>query len=198
MLRHSSASESKEPEKFHARSGYRDVCCFSSGFGSTSSDSVGPPPSYAIVGAHGGPDWQSSTFMTFARALAEGERQATLTPTPESKSAMVQQMLDLIQQVRAAKDENRANGNSSPVKWADLEPAMNPADYRQPVSTFMNFAQALALGEQESVQEQAPPLNLGQAAQDERESKAADEQAAVVIKQDAKGHPVVVHRPPQP
>jgi hypothetical protein len=190
-------NQSQAPRNFHARSNFSDTCCFSSGFGSTSYDSGSSSSSYANVGAHGGPDWQSSNYMTFSQALSTGQQQATLAPTPEAKSALVQQMLDLIQQVRAAEDQNRANGNSGPVKWADLKPAVNPADYKQPSSTFMNFSQALALGEQESAQEQAPPPTLGEVAQDEREAKSTDEKASVVIKQDAKGNAIIVHKEPQ-
>jgi hypothetical protein len=190
-------SQSRAPQNFHTRSNFSDSCCFSAAFGSTSYDSGSSSSSYANVGAHGGPDWQSSNFMTFSQALAEGQQRATLTPTLESKSALVQRMLDLIQQVRAAEDQNRANGNSGQLKWADLKPAVNPADYKQPSSTYMKFSQALALGEQESAQEQAPPPTLGEVAQDAREAKSTDEKATVVIKQDAKGNAIIVHKQPQ-
>jgi hypothetical protein len=187
-------SQSQAPQNFRARSRFSDTCCFSSGFGSTSYDSGSSSPSYANVGAHGGPDGHSSNFMTFAQALEAGQQHATLTPTPESKSALVQQMLDLIQQVRAARKQNYLNGDSGPVKWADLKPAINPADYQRPPSTFMNFSQALALGKQQAAQKQAPPPSLGEVAEDERASKPADEKATVVIKQDAQGNAIIVHK----
>jgi hypothetical protein len=132
--------------------------------------------------------------MTFSQALSTGQQQVTLAPTPEAKSALVQQMLDLIQQVRAAQNQNYLNDDSGPVKWADLKPAINPTDYQRPPSTFMNFSQALALGKQQAAQKQAPTPSLGEVAQDERASKPADEKATVVIKQDAQGNAIIVHK----
>ena len=187
-------SQSQAPRNFHARTNFSDACCFSSGFGSTSYDSGSSSPSYANVGAHGGPDWQSSNYMTFSQALSTGQQQVTLAPTPEAKSALVQQMLDLIQQVRAAQNQNYLNDDSGPVKWADLKPAINPTDHQRPPSTFMNFSQALALGKQQAAQKQAPTPSLGEVAQDERASKPADEKATVVIKQDAQGNAIIVHK----
>jgi hypothetical protein len=187
-------SQSQAPRNFHARSNFSDTCCFSSGFGSSSYESGSSVPSYANAGAHGGPDWQSSNHLTFSQALSTGQQQATLAPTPEAKSTLVQQMLDLIQQARAAQNQNSLNGDSGPVKWADLKPGINPADSQRPPSTFMNFSQALALGKQEAAQDQARPPSLGEVAQDERASKPADEKATVVIKQDAQGNAIIVHR----
>src|SRR5271163_1857241 len=181
-------TQSQPPQNFHARSRFSDTCCFFSDFAPAASDSGSSPASFGIVAAQGGPDWQSSSFMAFAQALLTGQHGATLAPTPEAKSAMVQQMLELIQQVRAAQDQKHLDGDTGPVKWADLKPALNPADYQRPPSTYMDFSQALALGEQEATQNQEPAPSLGEVAQDERATKAADAKATVVIKQDAKGN----------
>jgi len=191
-------TESRRQQNFHVRTRFGDTCCFSSGFApAASSDSGSSPASYGVVAAQGGPDWQLSNFMTFPQALSLGQQQATLASTPEAKFALVQQMLNLIQQVRAAENQHRLDGNSGPVKWADLKPGLNPADYQRPPSTYMEFSQALALGEQEAMQNQDPAPSLGEVAQDERAAKPADEKANVVIKQDAKGNAIIVHRQPQ-
>jgi hypothetical protein len=136
--------------------------------------------------------------MTFSQALSVGQQQSTLTPSQQSNSAMVQQMLDLYRQMRAVEAQNRADGKSGPVKWSDLKPALDPADYRRPPTTFMDYPQALALGEQEEahLQDQNQTPSLGQLAQDQRESKPAEEKAKVVIKQNADGSPVIVQRKP--
>jgi hypothetical protein len=183
--------------RFHAHFG--NACCSSNTFVPASDDSDGPLASVEIAHAHGGPDFQPSNFMTFPEAVSVGRQQATLTHTQQSNAAMVQQMLDLIQEVRAVKDQNRADGKSGPVKWADLKSTIDPADYRRPPSTFMDYSQALALGEQEEAQ--AQDLNqepsLGAAAQDQREAKPAEEKAKVIIKQNADGSPVIVQKKPQ-
>jgi hypothetical protein len=189
-------TRSQPQQNFHVRSRFSDACCFSSGFAEAPSESGSSPASFGVVAAQGGPDWQSSNFIAFPQALSLGQQQATLAPTPEAKSALVQQMLDLIQQVRAAQDQKHLNGDSGPVKWADLKPAVNLADYQRPPSTFMDFSQALALGKQEAAQAQDPARSLGELAQDERAAKPADEKATVVIKQDAQGNPVIVHKQP--
>jgi hypothetical protein len=183
--------------RFHAHFG--NACCsFDNSFAPESDDSGSPFASVEIAHAHGGPDFQPSSFMTFSQALSVGQQQAMLTHTQQSNAAMVQQMLDLFQQVRAVKDQNRADGKSGPVKWVDLKSTVDPADYRRPPSTFMDYAQALALGEQEEANaqdlNQAP--SLGAAAQDQREAKPAEEKAKVVIKQNADGSPVIVQKKP--
>jgi hypothetical protein len=190
-------TQSRPQQNFHARSRFGDTCCFSSGFAQTaSSDSGSLPASYGVVAAQGGPNWQSSNFVTFSEAVAMGQQHPTLAPTPEAKSALIQQMLDLIQQVRVAENQNRLEGNSGPVKWGDLKPAVNPADYQRPPSTYLDFSQALALGQREAEQKQEPAPSLGEVAQDERAAKPAGEKAAVVIKQDAHGNPIIVHKQP--
>jgi hypothetical protein len=194
--------EMRQPAQshFHFHAHFGNSCCSSdNNFAPVSDDSESPFGSAEIVHAHGGPDFQPSSFMTFSQALSIGRQQATLTPSQQSNAAMVQQMLDLFQQVRAVKDQNRADGKFGPVKWADLRSTIDPADYRRPPSTFMDYSQALALGEQEEAH--AQDLNqepsLGAAAQDQREAKPAEEKAKVVIKQNADGSPVIVQKKPQ-
>ena len=183
--------------RFHAHFG--NTCCSSTGFTAASDDSESSFPSAGIVEAHGGPDFQPSNFMNFSQALSLGQQQATLTPSRQSNAAMVQQMLDLFQQQRAVKDQNSADGKSGPVKWRDLKSTLDPAGYRRPPSTFMDYSQAVALGEQEEAL--AKYLNqepsLGAAAEDQREAKPAEEKAKVVIKQNADGSPVIVQKKPQ-
>jgi hypothetical protein len=62
----------------------------------------------------------------------------------------------------------------------------------------MDYSQALALGEQADAEAPATqaPASLGEAARDATESKPAGEKAKVVIKQDAKGVPVIVEKKP--
>lgn len=192
--------EMRQPAQpnFHFHAHFGNACCSTDTFAPASDDSDGPFASVEIVHAHGGPDFQPSSFMTFPQALSVGRQQATLTHTQRSNAAMVQQMLDLFQQVRAVKDQNCADGKSGRVKWADLKSTIDPADYRRPPSTFMDYSQALALGEQEEAH--AQDLNrepsLGAAAQDQREAKPAEEKAKVVIKQNADGSPVIVQKKP--
>jgi hypothetical protein len=92
--------------------------------------------------------------------------------------------------------QNRLNGKSGPVKWSDLKPRLDPADYRHPASTFMDYSQALALGEQEEAQakEAAQTPSLGEVVDDLRESKSTEEKAKVVIKQDADCMPVIIQK----
>jgi hypothetical protein len=184
---------------FHFHAHFGNACCSSNDSFAPASDDAGSPfASVGIVHAHGGPDFQPSSFMTFSQALSVGQQQSTLTPSQQSNAAMVQQMLDLIHAVRAAKDQNRADGKSGHVKWADLKSTLDPADYRRPPSTFMDYSQALALGEQEEAhakdEDQAP--SLGTAAQNLREAKPVEEKAKVVIKQNADGSPVIVQKKP--
>jgi len=180
------------------RAHFGNSCCLSLDSTQSSGDSVSPFASVEIVHAQGGPDWQPSNFMTFPQAVSVGQQEAALTPGHQANPAMVQQMLELIQQVRIAKDQNRADGNSGPVKWADLKPALDPADYRRPPSTFMDYQQALALGEDAEAHPKDPDQmpSLGDVARDERESKPANEKATVVIKQNADGSPVIVQKKP--
>jgi|GEM_PF-6321650 len=65
-------------------------------------------------------------------------------------------------------------------------------------SRFMRFSKALATGEREQAQQQTPEPtpSLGDVAREERESKTSDEKPGAVIKQDAKGKPVVVTKQP--
>jgi hypothetical protein len=65
-------------------------------------------------------------------------------------------------------------------------------------SRFMRFSKALATGEREQAQQNAPTPtpSLGDVARDQRESKTSDEKPEVVIKQDAKGKPVIVTKQP--
>ena len=62
----------------------------------------------------------------------------------------------------------------------------------------MDYSRAPALGEQADARPQGTqqPVSLGDAAREVNESKPAGEQAKVVIKQDAKGHPVIVEKKP--
>ena len=98
---------------------------------------------------------------------------------------MVQQRLELIQQVRTAKIQNRLDGNIKPVKCADLNGTLDTSDYRRPPSTFMDYSRAPALGEQADARPQGTqqPVSLGDAAREVNESKPAGEQAKVVVKQ---------------
>lgn len=194
--------EMRQPAQsnFHFHTHFGNSCCPSdNSFAPESDDSGSPFASVEIVRAHGGPDFQPSSFMTFPQALSVGRQQATLAPSQQSNATIVQQMLDLIQQVRAVKDQNRADGKSGRVKWADLKSTLDPADYRRPPSTFMDYSQALALGEQEEAhaRDSNQEPSLGAAAQDQREAKPAEEKAKVVIKQNADGSPVIVQRKPQ-
>jgi hypothetical protein len=193
------AATQSSQRDFHARSRFGDTCCFSYGdYGASGYSSSGSlPQSYGVTSAKGGPNWQASNFVTFEQALAMADEHPTLAATPEAKSALIQQMLDLIQEVRTAQDQKHANGDSGAVKWADLKPAINPADYQQPQSTYMDFSQALALGEEESEQKAQPALSLGEVAQEERAEKPADEKATIKFKQDSKGNAIIVHKQPQ-
>jgi hypothetical protein len=183
--------------RFHAHFG--NACCSSSDFSTPSDDSESPFASFEIVHAHGGPDFQPSSFMTFSQALSLGQQEGSLAPGQQSNAAMVQQMLELFQQVRAAEEQNRADGKSGPVKWADLKSTLDPRDYRRPPSTFMDYSQALALGEQEEAQAQVSNQrpSLGDVAHDQQESKPPEEKAKVVIKQNADGSPVIVQKKPR-
>ncbi len=65
-------------------------------------------------------------------------------------------------------------------------------------SRYVRFSKALATGEREQAPQQtpAPVPSLGEVAREQRESKTSDEKPDVVIKQDAKGKPVVVTKQP--
>ncbi len=182
--------------RFHVHIG--SSCFFSSSFSSSPDDSGSPFAAVGIVQEHGGPNWQPSSFVAYPQALSKGQQQVALTPLQQQSPVTVQQMLDLYQQVRAVEAQNRLEGNPSPVKWSDLRPALDPADYRRPPTSFMDYSQALALGEQEAAHAQDPnqPPSLGEVAQDQRESKPAEEKAKVVIKQNAEGSPVIVNKKP--
>jgi hypothetical protein len=188
-----SGSRTQGNYRFHAR--LFDTCCLSSGSAQATYDSGSTSAPDQVAQSHGGPDWQPTNFVAFPQAVADGEQTATLTPGQQPTHAMVQQMLDLIQQDRAVKNQNQLQGQSGAVKWSDLKPQLNPADYRRPPSTYMSYAKALALGQQEEAQEEAPAPSLGDVARDEQESKPADQKPKVVIKQDAQGNPVIVHKP---
>jgi len=179
--------------RFRAR--FSNSCCFDINSAPVSDDSVIPFASVEIVHAQGGPDWQASNFMMFQQAVRLGQQQAALAPRG-SNPAMVQQMLELIQQVRAVKDQNRLNGNTESVKWADLKGTLDTADYRRPPSTFMDYSQALALGEKAQTPGTQQPVSLVDAAREASESKPAGEKAKVAIKQDDKGNPVIVEKKP--
>lgn len=181
--------------RFRAR--FSNSCCFDINSAPASDDAVIPFASVEIVHAQGGPDWQASNFMMFQQAVRLGQQQAALVPQG-SNPAMVQQMLELIQQVRAVKDQNRLNGNTESVKWADLKGTLDTADFRRPPSTFMDYSQALALGEQADAQPPGTqqPVSLGDAAREVNESKPTGEKAKVAIKQDDKGNPVIVEKKP--
>ena len=193
--------EMRQPAQsnFHFHTHFGNSCCPSdNSFAPESDDSGSPFALVEIVRTHGGPDFQPSSFMTFPQALSVGRQQATLAPSQQSNATIVQQMLDLIQQVRAVKDQNRADGKSGRVKWADLKSTLDPADYRRPPSTFMDYSQALALGEQADAQPPGTqqPVSLGDAAREVNESKPTGEKAKVAIKQDDKGNPVIVEKKP--
>lgn len=181
--------------RFHVHRG--GSCCSAPDFAPSSDDYASPSVSVEIVEAQGDPDWQSSNFMPFPQAVSAGQQQAAITPG-KPNAAMVQQMVELYQQVRAAQEQKGQNGNSAPVKWSDLKPALDPADYRRAPTTFMDYSQALALGKQEEAQAQDPNQtpSLAEAAHDQRESKPAEEKAKVVIKQNADGSPVIVQKKP--
>ncbi|HXN19098.1 MAG TPA: hypothetical protein VN875_12245 [Candidatus Binatus sp.] len=65
-------------------------------------------------------------------------------------------------------------------------------------SRYVRFSKALATGEREQARQQtpAPMPSLGDVDRERRESKTSDEKPDVVIKQDAKGKPVVVTKQP--
>lgn len=123
---------------------------------------------------------------------------AAATPFQQQNPAMVQQMLDLYEQERVVEAQQRLDAKSGPVKWSDLKPALDPANYRRPPTTFMDYSQALALGAQEEAYAQDPnhTASLGEVAQDQRESKPAEEKVKVVIKQNAGGSPVIANKKP--
>jgi hypothetical protein len=180
------------------RAHFGDFCCSAPSDDRTTDDSATPFASVEIVHAHGGPDWKPSGYMTFGQAVSLGQQQTALSPG-HANPAMVQQMLDLYQELQKVKEQNRVDGKSDDVKWRELKPALNPADYRRPPSTFMNYADALAVGEQADQQKQEPPPtpSLGEVAQEQRDAKPADEKAEVLIKQNADGTPVIVQKKPQ-
>jgi hypothetical protein len=62
----------------------------------------------------------------------------------------------------------------------------------------LRFSKALATGEREQAQQQAPapPPSLGDVVREQRESKTSEEKPDVVIKQDAKGKAVIVTKQP--
>jgi hypothetical protein len=63
-------------------------------------------------------------------------------------------------------------------------------------SKFLRFSKAVAIGERALQQSPAPAPSLGDLAREQRDSKTSEEKADVVIKQDAKGTPVVVTKQP--
>ena len=142
---------------------------------------------------HGGVNWKRSHFMAFSRALSVGQQESEDWLNQPPSAGMIQQMLDLIQEERMAAE---AAGGRGRVKWAALQPAINPADYRRQPSTFLDYPQALALGEAEeaAAKNPDPAGSLGEVAREQRESKPAGEKAKVKIKQTADGTPVIVQK----
>lgn len=167
-------------------------CCW---FGGSTLDFEGWEsafPDGGFVSFHGGVDWKRSHFMPFSQALSVGQQESEDWLHQPPTTGMIQQMLDLIQEERMAAEA--AGGGR--VKWADLQPAINPADYRRQPSTFLDYPQALALGEAEeaAAQNPDPAASLGEVAREQRESKPAGEKAKVKIKQTADGTPVIVQK----
>jgi hypothetical protein len=181
--------------RFHAQFG---GCCVSgfdfSGGGSNTYASNAAPQSYGSAHAAGGPDFQPSRYEPFPDAVAAGEEQASNSPFAQSKDATVQQMLDLVQATHAAAQQEYDEGDSAPVKWADLKPGINPADYQKPPSTYMKYKDALALGKEQAEEEAQQPPSLGEVAAEAKDARPAGEKPVAVIKQDSKGAAVVVHK----
>jgi hypothetical protein len=63
-------------------------------------------------------------------------------------------------------------------------------------SKFLHFSKAVATGQRTLQQTPAPAPSLGDVAREQRDSKTSNEKADVVIRQDAKGKPVVVEKQP--
>jgi hypothetical protein len=193
----SAASATPTNYQFHAQFG--GACCGPDfGFVSaqdaansaTPSSAQPHGPTYAV----GGPNFQPSSYVPFADAVAAGERQAANSPFAQSKDATVQQMLDLVQATRAAQQEIHDDGDSAPVKWSDLKPGINPSDYLKPPSQYMSYNDAVALGNDEQRKQMQQPPSLGAVAADAKEARPSDEQPAVVVRQNADGTPRVVHK----
>ena len=180
--------------RFHAQ--FAADCC-RMGFGfpdAPVSTSASTPQSYGSARAVGGPDFQPSSYVPFPDAVAAGEEQAANSPFTQSKNATVQQMLDLVQATRAAQQQTYDDGDSAPVKWSDLKPGINPSDYLKPPSTYVKYKDALALGKEEAQEEAQQPPSLGEVAQGAKDARPADAKTAVVIKQDARGTPELLHK----
>jgi hypothetical protein len=172
-----------------------DVCCASSatssGFGGGASSSYQD----TIVTAHGDPDWTPSHFLAFPKAVSLGNQQAGSAPGQARTAAMVQQMLYLIQQERiaASAQANRvvvSNGSAAPpATAADAEPSS--------ASAYVPYDQAVALGGEEVATADAPPTPLGDEARNDLAEKATEPKAAIKIKQDADGNPVIIEKKKQ-
>jgi hypothetical protein len=196
------ANASPSNYQFHAQFG---AGCCSSDFGfvgapdsvpgsaPNSANAVAPAaPRFAY--AAGGPNFQPSNYVPFRDAVAEGDEQAANAPFKQSKDATVQQMLDLIHATRAAEQQNYdEEGSSAPVKWADLQPGINPADYLKPPSTYMKYKDAVALGKAQQQEKTQQPPSLGEVASEASESRPAGTKPAVVVRQDADGTPRVIN-----
>ena len=180
--------------RFHAQ--FAPFCCTTdfAAAPATESASSAPTPSYASLHAAGGPNFQPSSYVPFPDAVAAGEQQSANSPVAQSKDATVQQMLDLIQATRAAEAESDEEGSSAPVKWADLRPGINPADYLKPPSTYMKYKEAVALGKEQAEEEAQQPPSLGEVAADAKDARPADEKPAVVVRQNPDGTPRIVHK----
>jgi hypothetical protein len=193
-----SASAQQAAPNFHFHARLFTQCCSSAGFPQYSVGDQDASAAPAIDYVQGDPDWMPSTFVNFRRAVSIGRQQQALKPSGQQPdSGTIQQILDSIEQQRTAawlaQHPNRANSSASTNAAA-------PAPQPSPDSTYMNFAQALALGKQELAEQKAAaqPPPLGDVAREEAESKPDREIATVKIKQDAYGNPIIVEKKQQP
>lgn len=184
------------PTSYHFHAQFAGDCC-GAGVGSVDAPATAAasaPPSYGSARAAGGPDFQPSSYEPFPVAVAAGRQQAANSPFAQSKDATVQQMLELIQATHSAQQQIHENGDSAPVRWSDLKPGINPSDYLKPPSTYMKYKDALALGKEQAQEEAQQPPSLGEVAEEAKQARPADEQPAVVVRQNADGTPRVIHK----
>jgi hypothetical protein len=181
--------------QFHAQFGAN--CC-GTDFGFVSapvSADAGATPAPKFAYAVGGPNFQPSNYVPFPEAVAAGDELAANSPFKQSKDATVQQMLDLVQATHAAEQQNYdEEGTSAPVRWADLQPGINPSDYLKPPSTYLKYKDAVARGKEEAQPQAEQPPSLGEVAADAKEARQAGAKPAIVVGQNADGTPRVIQK----
>jgi hypothetical protein len=179
---------------FHGRL-FNACCGVDSGYGGDlsggySSAASGAAPAYqnTVVSEQGDPQWAPTRYVKFAKALRLGQQQIPAGPNAAPSADAVQQMLYQIQQEKMEAAAAAAQGAPAPAESAAPR-----------TSSYVPYDQAVALGAQQQAAAQAAenPEPLGDVARDNQQQKAAESKAAVKIKQDADGNPVMVEKKPQ-